>query len=70
MCVFGERKAMPRMFFAGNLFLLLASACKLLLVRHLGVPDGIGDGITGLFYGAAIGCLLLAIRKRGPRTAE
>jgi hypothetical protein len=69
MCVLGERKAMPRMFFVGNLFLLLASACKLLLGRHFGVPDGIGAGITGVFYGVAIGCLLLSIRKRGPRAA-
>ena len=64
MCVRGERKFMQKMFVAGNALLIPANLSNYFLIRRLGVSDGIGDGVTGLLFGAAIACFILGLRQR------
>jgi hypothetical protein len=56
----------------GLLFLLIASAGKFMLENHSAMPDGPRDGIVGLLYGIAIGCMLLGLHRmtRGSGPAE
>jgi hypothetical protein len=64
MCVRGERKFMQKMIMAGNALLIPANLSNYFLIRRLGVSEGIGDGVTGLLFGAAIGCFILGLRQR------
>lgn len=62
MCLQRGRNLMNRMTRAGYAFLIPASLSNFYLVRHFGVPDGIGDGVTGLLYGFSIGCFIAGMR--------
>jgi hypothetical protein len=54
-----------RYLMAGNFFLLPATLWMTFLRHHPAFPDGIGDGIAGLFYGLTFGCFILGlIRQR------
>lgn len=46
---------------------LIAGALSLRLNLWLSLPPGLADGVSGLFYGIAIACLLWSIRARRGR---
>jgi hypothetical protein len=64
MCVRGENKFMRKMIVAGNALLIPANLSNYFLIRRLGVSEGIGDGVTGLLFGAAIACFVVGLRRR------
>ncbi|HEX7077041.1 MAG TPA: hypothetical protein VF363_01335 [Candidatus Eisenbacteria bacterium] len=51
-----------------GLFFLIAGALSLrFLHARLGMDPDLADGVTGLFYGLAIGCMLAGLRARSRR---
>ena len=54
----------------GMSFLILASLARWFLHPSAKWSLGIVDGATGLLYGLAIGCLLLAVRQRRRRNGS
>jgi len=63
------RKSNPNtMIVAGMLFLAAGSISLGYLAKRLHVASDLADGIAGLFYGLALGCLVLGlIGKRSRR---
>lgn len=53
-----------RLFFLGMLFLTIGSTLLRFLPRASVLPESANDAITGLFYGIAIGCLVLALGSK------
>jgi hypothetical protein len=52
-----------------GMFFLVAGALSLrFLARISGMSTDLADGLSGLFYGLAIGCMLLSLRMRGRNT--
>jgi len=47
----------------GLVFLTLGSLSIRFLHRYLIPSEDLADGVTGLLYGLAIGCMLLGIRR-------
>jgi hypothetical protein len=48
--------------------LVAGAVSRLCLSRVPGVTSALADGITGLMYGLAIGCLLVSLRSRSRPT--
>ncbi len=60
----GQQKDPTTMMRVGLFFLILgALSLRFLSSRHW-LPEDLSDGITGLFYGLAIGCILVSLRLR------
>jgi len=53
-----------RILFLGLLFLTIGSTLLRFLPRAALLPESANDATTGLFYGLAIGCLVLALRTK------
>ena len=56
-----------RVMCVGMFFLVIGALSLRFMSRLPGVSENLADGVTGLFYGLAIGCLLLSLRMRGQR---
>jgi hypothetical protein len=65
MCTFRRDGKVDRLIFVGLVFLILANSAQLIFRRTPFIGDGPADGIIGLFFGVAIGSLLLGIWRRG-----
>ena len=51
-----------------GMFFIIAGALSIrFLAKCPGVNVDVADGVTGLFYGLAIGCLLVSVGARRPR---
>ncbi len=62
-----RRQPFNRTLFIGMMLMAVANVVKLLLERHSSMPEGPRDGLFGLLFGLAIGCMLLGIwRMRHP----
>jgi hypothetical protein len=56
-----RRQPFNRTLFIGMMLMAVANVVKLLLERHSFMPEGLRDGLFGLLFGLAIGCVLLGI---------
>ena len=56
-----DRTTMMRV---GMLFLVVGALSLRFLPRVPGMSEDLADGLSGLFYGLAIGCLLVSLRMR------
>ena len=54
----------------GMLFLLLASLSRRFLHPNAVMGEDLTDGVTGLFYGLAIGLLLWSVRRSCPPSSR
>ena len=62
-----RRQPFNRTLCIGLMLLAVANVVRLLLERHSSLPEGPRDGLFGLLFGLAIGCILLGIwRMRNP----
>ena len=61
-----------RLLALGIMFLAIAGAARLPLGHHGLLSPNLTDGIIGLFYGLAFGCIFLGFRRnmRGSGTAR
>lgn len=50
--------------------LIAGAIARLYLGRVPGMTSSLADGITGLMYGLAIGCLLVSLRSRSKPRAH
>jgi hypothetical protein len=58
-----RRQPFNRLMFVGLMFLAVANVVRLVVERHTSMPEGPRDGLFGLLFGLAIGCLVLGIRR-------
>jgi hypothetical protein len=63
MIAFARLKESRLVFRLGMLSLVLAGLAKWLLPRTGWLPPDTLDGVVGLFYGVAIGALLLSLAR-------
>jgi len=62
------KKRFHPLIFAGMIFLVLGSL-SLRIKPHTTTGQDVGDAVSGLLYGLAIGCMLLGIWKGSRRPA-
>ena len=55
------RRRFHPFFFPGLVFLALANVTRVVLERHSSLAEDPRDGIVGLLFGVAFGCLILTI---------
>lgn len=60
-----RRRPFNRSILIGLMFLVAADLVKLLLERQSSVPEGLRDGVIGLLFGLAIGCMLRGVWRMG-----
>ena len=53
-----------RLLVIGLMFLILGNTLLLTLPRAAVLSESANDAIAGLFYGLAIGCMLMALRRK------
>jgi hypothetical protein len=64
---FPRRQPFNRTLLIGFAFMAVANVLKMLLERHTSMPENPRDGIYGLLFGLAIGCVALGVwRMRQP----
>jgi hypothetical protein len=56
-----QRQPFNRTLLAGLALMAVASVLRLILERHTTMPEDPRDAVIGLFYGLAIGCMLLGV---------
>ena len=56
-----QRQPFNRTLLTGMALMALASVIRLILERHSTMPEDPRDAVIGLFYGLAIGCMLLGV---------
>ena len=62
-----RRQPFNRTLCIGLMLMPIANVVRMLLERHSSMPEGARDGVFGLLYGLAIGCMLLGLwRMRHP----
>lgn len=59
-----REKNFNRLLVVGLLFLIVGNTLLLVLPRAAVFSESAKDAIAGLFYGLAIGCMLLALRRK------
>ncbi|HEY3052181.1 MAG TPA: hypothetical protein VGK04_02205 [Thermoanaerobaculia bacterium] len=64
MCLQIRSKERNPMMLVGMVFLIIASLSRWFFQHHPALGENLADGMMGLFYGLAIGCLLLSLRHR------
>ena len=57
----GRKRPFNRTTFVGLVLMALANIVRWVLERHTSLPEDPRDALVGLFYGLAIGCLLLGV---------
>jgi hypothetical protein len=62
-----KRIKMNNTIMIGLLFLVIANLSRWFFQHHGITSENIADGVLGMFYGLAIGCMILGVR-RGCRT--
>lgn len=65
------RQPFNRTLCIGLMLIAVANVTRLLLERHSSMPEGPRDGLIGLLFGLAIGCMVLGLwrsRHRGGPT--
>jgi heme/copper-type cytochrome/quinol oxidase subunit 3 len=53
-----------RLMAVGMMLLALAGVVSTALRHHAFLSESAGDGVTGLLYGLAIGCIFLGFQRR------
>ena len=62
-----RRQPFNRTLSIGMMLMAVTNVVKFVLERHTSMPEGPRDGLFGLLFGLAIGCMLLGIwRMRRP----
>jgi hypothetical protein len=59
-----RRQPFNRTLVIGLMLMAVANVARLLLERHSTMPEGPRDGIFGLLFGLALGCLVLGVRRQ------
>jgi hypothetical protein len=67
-----RRQPFNRTLLIGIALMAAANVLRLILERHTAMPEDPRDAVVGLFYGLAIGCMLLGVWRmnRSPETSD
>ena len=62
MCL--QRQPFNRLLALGLMFIAIANIARFMLERHTSMPDGPRDGLAGLLFGIALGCVMLGLWRQ------
>jgi hypothetical protein len=64
-----RNKQFNRLLAAGMMLLAIAGILRFSLQHHALFSENFSDGIMGMFYGLALGCIFLGFRQNARRCA-
>ena len=56
-----RRAPFNRTLYIGLILMIVANVARMVLEHHTSMPEGPRDGIFGVLFGLAIGCMLLGV---------
>ena len=65
MCA--QRQPFNRILCLGLMFMAIANLAKFLLERHTSMAEGPRDGLAGLLFGIALGCVMFGLWRQRPQ---